>query len=98
MTLSTMLEINTVTEFQSSCTIAYQVKGHHDRALFQSSLESDYKLTCDTALIRHEYHRNVPQGNEGMIAVRCQKGRGAYPVTVLDVEDAKPIKESDRPC
>ena len=85
------LEVKAIGEFQGYQTISYSSKGHHLIDLFLSQLESEYAVTCDLSKIKHEYWRNVPQGNEGMICIRCNPGKGAYPVTTVDVDDVNKI-------
>ena len=82
-----LLEVRPIGEFQGCQTIAYMVRGHHAQDLFLSSLRRSWGVTCDQSAIQHEHWRNVPQGDEGMICIRCKPGRGAYPVTVVDADD-----------
>ena len=75
------MDINLIHEFQSSLPLVYQSKGHHDPDAFLRHLKECYGVQCNVVDVRHCYIRNVPQSPEGMIAVYCNPGRGAYAVT-----------------
>lgn len=68
--------------------IGYYARGHHSDAKFLEALRDyldDATLEYDRTP-RRVYYRNVPQ-RDGMVMYTeiYQRGRGAYPVTILDV-------------
>jgi hypothetical protein len=96
------MEIYSLNEFQSSVITCYAARGHHNSEKFVHELGKEYGLMGDLLDVRQEYWRNVPQGDEGMISVKCKPGRGAYAVTVINADMTEKVKastgqRSDRP-
>lgn len=76
-------------------TVLYMSYGHHDKQEFIEYLRNaypesftDWKVQPTEETIEHLYYRVVPAfpGESVMMYHKSKKGRGAFPVTVWDVE------------
>lgn len=70
-------------ESEADC---YFIRGHVPAAALQRVVEREYGTRYDMAQIHQGYFRNVPCSIDGMAVCRAEgPGRGAYPVTFIDV-------------
>jgi len=72
--------------------MAYWVRGHVDKAEFAREVNLEYRVDCYTADdVEHTYYHNVPIGRnwpKDYTIYESERGRGAYAVTVIDVDHA----------
>jgi hypothetical protein len=83
------LDIWEIKEIGGGPILSYQSKGHHDENAFAVWLEQDYVLKVpDRDKVMWAYQRAVPSADgDGMMLVNCKEsGRGAYPVTYINIE------------
>ena len=81
--------IEGVTEFEGSNTLSYRTRGHVDKTVFRDALRLECDIDAPLEIIEHLYYRNVPAGPDMPGTTICwpsKPGRGAYPVTEVDVE------------
>jgi hypothetical protein len=66
--------------------LEYYSKGHHSDDDFYQALCGylDVAAWVAPAATRHAYHRVIPMGDLKW-AMECQPGRGAFPVTLMEV-------------
>jgi hypothetical protein len=66
--------------------LEYYSKGHHCADVFYAALcvYLDVAAWVAPAATRHTHYRVVPMGDLKW-AMECQPGRGAFPVTVMEV-------------
>jgi hypothetical protein len=78
----------------SGVPMGYYARGHVDKAAFVEAADWDYEVTCTVEEVEHVWYRNVPAGDSdgGMVMLLTKPGRGAYPVTQIDLE-ARAIRD-----
>ena len=91
------IDIYPVNEFESACILHWVTRGHYSPEEFAQALREEWDHVVDPSKVRQEHWRNVPQGDAGMISVTCKPGKGAYPVTVVDADDVKPVCALTKP-
>jgi hypothetical protein len=76
-------------EFEGYNEIAYWAKGHLDKSEFRHEVECEFGYYYPLAKIWHSYARNVPVGQdrpgEQITYLDVEPGRGAYPITLIDL-------------
>lgn len=66
-------------------TTGYYINGHKDKDALCEVVEREYGEKIDSTKIYHGYFRKVPHGEFGQVIDKAQKGRGAFPVTAIDL-------------
>jgi hypothetical protein len=69
--------------------IAYWAKGHLDEKEFRDEVETEYGFVFPVSRVIQAHARNVPVGRdrpgEMIIQLDVDPGRGAYPITFIDL-------------
>ncbi len=81
--------IESISEFEGGPhAVWYRVRGHVDKSTFQEALRLEVGLDVPLEKIEHLYYRNIPAGPDmpGVVVYwPSEPGRGAYPVTEVDI-------------
>jgi len=73
-------------EFDGYSLLMYYVRDHVSKQEFLDAVTVEHLSKCNLCDIRHGYARNVPTGRKGeTVMYLCDKGRGAYPITFVDL-------------
>jgi len=76
----------------------YWIRGHVDKGEFLRELRLEYGQMAGIEDVHHSYSRFVPVGPQTpglMTVMQTRRGRGAFPVTMLDADKCLPAKEAD---
>lgn len=81
------INIESVSEFEGGPEpLWYMTKGHVDKQGFIEAVAREFEREIPIESVDHVYMRNVPTGEKGRQTMQvCKKGRGAYPVTLVDL-------------
>lgn len=76
-------------EFEGYAPLAYWCRGHQDKAEFRDEVMAEWGEHFLVERVLHGYARNVPVGRdrpgEMVIQLGVDPGRGAYPITFIDL-------------
>lgn len=90
-----MINVEELRELGGGPLMGYYAKGHHDAAAFIESVNHwldrhDKQIAGERYVVKHVYWRNVPATEYGegftLFVEAPGPGRGAYPVTVVEVD------------
>lgn len=80
--------IEKIVEFEGSDVLSYMVRGHVDKRAFVNEVKREFNDIYTEDFVQHGFARLVPAGRDmpgQMIIIVCERGRGAFPVTTIDL-------------
>lgn len=66
-------------------TTGYYAKGHENKESFCEAVKDYYGHDIDLQKVEYKFFRIVPHSEFGKLLHDSKKGKGAFPVTVVDI-------------
>jgi len=88
-------KVEKVIEFEGYTLLSYMARGHVDKGAFIAEVQQEFEDEYTVDFVEHGFARFVPVGKDmpgQMIILHCERGRGAFPITVIDLETVHLLK------